>query len=217
MVSVLLVARTRVERDALAIALARSNDTEVVATAPCCDQAVRLAREVQPDVILLHQAPPEGLLTARALHRAGTAAKLVAVGVCRDEAELVAWSTCGIDACVDDEGSMEELIATVRAVADGEARFSPRLAALLFRRAGTSLTTGAPTMISPRSALTSREVEIVSLLSSGMSNKQIAQLLSLQLSTVKNHVQSIFKKLGINRRADIHAWNGALAPQAELA
>jgi DNA-binding NarL/FixJ family response regulator len=145
MVSVLVLARTRVERDAIAIALARFSEIDVV-----------IVRDVHPDVILLHEAPPEGLLTARAILRAGTAAKLVAVGVCRDEAELVAWATCGIHACVDDEGSMEELIATVRAVADGEARFSPRLAALLFRRAGSHARTGDPATVSPRSALTSR-------------------------------------------------------------
>jgi DNA-binding NarL/FixJ family response regulator len=90
-------------------------------------------------------------------------------------------------------------LEAVRAAARGEVSCSPKIAGFLFRRIA-ALSTARSSGASP--PLTAREAQIVRLLQQGLSNKMISRSLGIELPTVKNHIHSIFAKLGVHRRAE---------------
>jgi two-component system, NarL family, nitrate/nitrite response regulator NarL len=126
--------------------------------------------------------------------------KIVALGMPESEAQVLSCAQMGISAYVMCDGSVEDVVAAIRAAARGEAHCSPKVAGSLFRRIHVMST--EPTPRSGNVALTSREGQILKLVQEGMSNKMIARTLGIELTTVKNHVHSIFVKLRVRRRAD---------------
>jgi len=101
------------------------------------------------------------------------------------------------------DGTLADLRAVIESVARGEVVCSPRIAASLLRRIADLAAEREPPP--PELRLTSREIEIVELIDQGLSNKEIAQRLSIALPTVKNHVHSILDKLHVHRRAEAAA------------
>jgi DNA-binding NarL/FixJ family response regulator len=97
------------------------------------------------------------------------------------------------------------LVATLESATRGEALFSPRMAASLLRRvAALAATQPSP---SAQVRLTPRERDIMRLLDEGLSNKEIAQRLGIEVATVKNHVHNILEKLQVHRRGEAAAWS----------
>jgi DNA-binding NarL/FixJ family response regulator len=125
----------------------------------------------------------------------------VTLGVDDGDDDVLAWAEAGVSGYVARDASFEDLVETVRAVARGELRCSPRLAATLLRRV-TALAGDAP---HSATRLTQREREISSLLEAGLSNKEIAGRLYIELPTVKNHVHNILRKVGASRRGEAAA------------
>jgi DNA-binding NarL/FixJ family response regulator len=96
------------------------------------------------------------------------------------------------------DASADELVRTVRSVARGELPCSPRIAAMLFRELATmDAAVPAPALAS----LTYREREVVALVDRGLSNKEIAAELGIELPTVKNHVHRVLEKLDVRGRS----------------
>jgi len=109
----------------------------------------------------------------------------------------------GIAGFVTSEASVAELVAAIESVARGESLCSPSVVAALLRRLGSLARSWAEA--DPTQPLTRREREILELIDEGLSNKQIAQRLRIELPTVKNHVHNILGKLGVRRRAEAAA------------
>ncbi len=101
------------------------------------------------------------------------------------------------------EASLEELVEVVESVARGESLLAPRIGALLLRRVAEAA--GHKRAPTAAGRLTPRELQVVGLIDEGLSNKQIAARLSIELATVKNHVHSILEKLEVERRAEAAA------------
>jgi len=116
---------------------------------------------------------------------------------------VIACAEAGVSGYVTREASLDELTGVVESVARGESPCSPRISALLLRRVAE--TAGRRTETDAARRLTRREAEIVGLIDEGLSNKQIAGRLSIELATVKNHVHSILEKLQVERRAEAAA------------
>ena len=93
---------------------------------------------------------------------------------------------------------MDDLVAVVESVARGECLLSPDIAAKLFRRVATLAR--EPRLEPIQETLTARELDVLRLIDEGLSNKEIATALSIELPTVKNHVHSILEKLDVRRR-----------------
>ncbi len=217
MIRVLIVAEIRLYREGLAEMLQGEPEIDVVATASGADEAVRELRERQPDVVLLDVAIPENAWLARALMAAVPGARIVALAVPEIEQEVLACAEAGVAGYVTREGSVEDVVAAVSAVARGEVLCSPRMAASLFQRVATLALERSPASIETR--LTNRELEILDLIDQGLSNKEIARRLTIELSTVKNHVHNILDKLNVNRRAEAaaHARAQRATPMAQKA
>jgi DNA-binding NarL/FixJ family response regulator len=150
-----------------------------------------------PDVALLDLALDGGASAGRVLVANLRRTRTVALAVREVDDEVVAWAEAGVDAMVTRGATLEQLCQAIEGVVRGEAHCSPRTTAALLRRvAGT-----APRPTEPgRAVLTERETEIAELVALGMSNKEIASALTIELSTVKNHVHHVLAKLGATSR-----------------
>ena len=209
-IGVLIVAEIRLFREGLADMLRDEPGVDVIGTAAGADEAVPLLREQHPDVVLLDVALPENAWLARALVAAVPGTQIVALAVPEIEESVVACAEAGVAGFVTREGSVEDVVAAVEAVARGETLCSPRMAASLLRRIATLALERSPESIESR--LTRRELEILDLIDQGLSNKEIARRLTIELSTVKNHVHNILEKLNVTRR-----WEAVARVRAERA
>src|SRR5439155_3862772 len=135
---------------------------------------------------------------------AQTDARIVAFAVVETDAEILACAEAGVSAWVPREGSIDDLVATIESVERDELHCPPKLASTLFRRLA-SLTRRLPQR-SPADGLTAREREILALIDRGLSNKEIAVRLSVEVTTVKNHVHNILDKLQVSRRNEAAAF-----------
>jgi two-component system nitrate/nitrite response regulator NarL len=126
--------------------------------------------------------------------------KVVALAVAETEDDIVSCAEAGIAGYVPREGSGADLLWTIEHVARGEAPCSPRVAATLMRRVAALAAERRPASRGVR--LTPRQRQIVGLIGQGLSNREIAQRLCIELSTVTNHVHSALEKLGTHRRAE---------------
>jgi two-component system nitrate/nitrite response regulator NarL len=144
---------------------------------------------------------PDSVLAVRSLAAAAPAVKVVAVAVPDSERDVIACVEAGVAGYVTREASVEELVQATLDATRGELHLPPRMAARLVRHVA-ELATDRP---GPEARLTSRELEIVDLIDDGLSNKQIAQRLCIEVPTVKNHVHNILEKLQVDRRSEAAA------------
>jgi DNA-binding NarL/FixJ family response regulator len=197
----MIVAEVRLYREGLARILGAEEDVQVVGVAASWGDVIPLARSVQPDVILLDLDVGEGRVAVAALRAAVPAVQIVAISIGDAEHDVISWAEVGVEGFVTREDSLSRLTYVLRSVARGEMPCSPRLAATLLRRVGVlAATATGPT--GRASGLTSRELEVVELIERGLSNKEIATELNIEVTTVKNHVHNILEKLQVSRRSD---------------
>jgi DNA-binding NarL/FixJ family response regulator len=205
-VTVLVVGDVRLYRDGVAGVLAARERVRVVGVADGAAEAMALARDERPRVVLFDVATPGMLDAAREIGRASGAA-LVAFAVRDTERAVTACAEAGLAGYVTCAGTFDELAAAVRAVARGEVACGPHMAGALFRRVG--VLAGERRADAPdehgTEELTGREREIAALLERGLSNKEIARALGIEVATVKNHVHHILDKLQVARRGEAAA------------
>ena len=200
-----VVAQVRLYEEGLAQAIGLDPRYEVAGTAPSIALGVRRIRALAqpPDVALLDLAAPDGLAAVRALRDELPDMRVIALGIRELEPDVIAWAEAGVDGFVSRDASLEDLCATVDSVARGETLCSPRVAATLLRRVATLARERRPAP--PHAVLTARERQIVALIDEGLSNKEIAGRLRIELPTVKNHVHNVLEKLQVRRRSEAAA------------
>jgi two-component system, NarL family, nitrate/nitrite response regulator NarL len=200
LVRVFVAAHVCLYREALTDVLARESALEIVGA--CGERAEILAgvAEVEPDIVLLDPAAAESLELIRKLAAPAARVKIVALAASEDERDVVAYAEAGVSGFVAREESVADLVATILRAAKGELVCSPQMAGALLRRV-TLLATERPTDLLEES-LTPRELEVALLLDEGLSNKQIAVRLQLEVPTVKHHVHHILQKLGAASRSE---------------
>ncbi len=204
MIRILVVADIRLYRDGLVEILSREQELLVVGTADCAAGALAQAADLSPDVILVDQAMPESVPTVRALLAHRPSVKIISLAVRENEREVIACAEAGVSGYVPREASLDDLLAVVDSVGRGELLCSPQVAASLLRRVAWRATGGAE--VEPANPLTVRELEIVRLIEQGLSNKEIAVRLGIEVATVKNHVHNLLEKLRLRRRAEAAAY-----------
>lgn len=216
MIRIGIAADIRLFREGLAEIFARRERFRVVGTARDVGEAIELARNLRPQVVLLDLAMPGGVQAIRSILRAAPETRVVGLAAPESETELIACAEARLSGYVEREGSLDDLEAAVELAARGEVHCSPRIASALARRLAMLADDDAPP--EPSAGLTSRELQVVELIQEGLSNKEIAQRLCIELPTVKHHVHHILSKLDVSRRADvaqkIQGRRSALSPRA---
>lgn len=203
---VLVVTEIRLYRDGVADALRRLPDVELVVTAADGAAAVVAARRAECDVVLVDMVLPDCTRTVRALLSARPTVKVVALGVPEDGPEVVAVAEAGIAGYVSREDTVDQVGEALRSVLRGEAACSGKVTAGLL--AHIALQAKVRPTAAVAAPLTPRERDVLRLIENGMSNKEIARALDLQLSTVKNHVHNVLTKFGASGRAEVSAVAG---------
>ncbi len=193
----------RFYRDGLAELFASRPDFTVAATAAGQAEGLERIRELVPDIVLLAVGPAPGAPLVREIVASAPETRIVMVGIADDDPEVLPLAEAGVAGYVTTDASAEEVVGVVESVARGEALCSPRIAAALLERVATLAREQRPQ--SGHAALTAREQEIVALIDQGLSNKEIARGLRIEVTTVKNHVHNILEKLNVTRRGEAAA------------
>ena len=196
-IRVLVATHIRLYCEGLERVLRESPEFALVGTACSAAEAIEQIHKLSADVALLDMAMTGAFGVAKEVARSGGHSKIVALGMPDDETQVLSCAQIGIAGYVTRDGSVEDVVAAIKAAARGEVHCSPKIAGSLFRRIA-ALSTGR----TAAGALTAREVQILRLVQEGMSNKMISRNLGIELPTVKNHVHSILVKLGVHRRAE---------------
>ncbi len=204
---VAIVTDVRLYRDGLVHLLETAPGIRVVgATAPGTITIGRLAAE-QPDIVLLDTKSILHAGAGRDVMRLLPGARIVAFAVSEEnEEEVLACAEAGVAGFVGRDASMSDLLDVVRSAARGEVNCSPRVTALFLRKIAEQASARA--LPRETAALTRREREVVKLIDSELSNKEIAGRLGIEVATVKNHVHNILGKCKLNRRSEVKTLMG---------
>jgi two-component system nitrate/nitrite response regulator NarL len=215
MVGVMLAAEVLLYREGLAEILQREPDFDVVGTAGSVTEVMDQLRDLDPDVVLLDAGLVGGLVAVAGIRSVRPHAKVVALAVSEAATDLLSWVRAGIVAFVSSDASIDLLVTTIRGTTHDESVCSPRLTARLLE--GLAATPEKDLrQVSSDVRLTRREREVVGLLDLGKSNKEIAQVLSIAVPTVKNHVHNILEKLCVEGRGDVASALGHIASSQRL-
>lgn len=174
---------------------------EVVAATGEGAQAMRIAASVRPDVVVLDLQLPDvsGVDVTRGVLAAYPGARVLILSASGEHRDVLDAVKAGAAGYILKSASRAEFLDAVRRTAAGDAVFSPGLAGLVlgeFRRLANDPTSGTP-------ILTEREAEILRMVGTGLSYKQIAERLVLSHRTVQNHVQNTLQKLHLHNRVDL--------------
>lgn len=165
-------------------------------------QAIELAQQVQPDVVLMDVIlPGGGVEAARAICKALPQVKVLMLTVSETDADLFGAIEAGATGYLLKEVGPEELVEAVHQAYAGQAILSPAVASKVLQRVREpTQSTSAETPL-----LTPREVEVIRLLAQGLTNQEIAQRLVVAESTIKTHIRNILRKTHTHNRAEIVA------------
>lgn len=207
MVRALIAGRCRVHRDAVAAVLSHGKRVRVVGVASHREEVFVRLDDVRPDVVLLDAMMPEATRIVTDLRQRAKPVKVVAIMVAETETEVIQLAEAGVAGYVLPDGSLDDLVIALESAVRGELYCPPRVAFSLLRRVGALAALGREeSEHGPLATLTRREREILELVDQGMSNKEIARHLGIELATAKNHVHNILKKLHVHRRIDASSW-----------
>ena len=189
-------------RHGLKLLVESQNDMEVVAEASDGAAAVQLAMECRPDVVVMDVSMPgmNGLVATQTLRRMLPSAAIVTLTRHADDAYLQELLRAGASAYVLKQSAPAELLQAIRATGAGgqyvDSSLTARVTAGFLGREGRMGSRGT-------TAITEREAEVLRLIASGYSNKEIAQQLDLSVKTVEAHKANAMRKLDLNSRIDI--------------
>jgi NarL family two-component system response regulator LiaR len=200
-----------VVRQGLHMFLSLDPELEVVGEAANGQEALRMARELEPDVVLMDLLMPviDGIAATRAIRAEMPEVEVVALTSVLEDISVSGAVRAGAIGYLLKNTEAEELGRAIKAAADGKVQLAPEAAARLMREVRAPESPETPT---------ERETEVLKLVAQGKANKQIADSLFVEEKTVKTHVSSILKKLGAQSRtqAALHAVRSGLVSVDEL-
>ncbi len=199
---VLIIHGNRLFREGLAFVLTQQQNITVVATVAQAFEILEELEKLRPDVILLELDERDGLGDARLIRNAFSDAKIIMTGLTDLESTILACIEAGAAWYLPQEASLDDLRKNINAVAKGSPPCSPKIASILVSRIAEAATERELRQLLGIPNLTRRELEIIALIEEGLSNKEIAVRLYIEVQTVKNHIHNILDKLQLNGRRE---------------
>ena len=205
LISVALIEDNRLIREGIAALLNEHPDLKLVAGASSAHSS--LLRAANPQVVLLDRGLGRGsrLRLAEKVKSDVPQAKVILMDVLPVHEDIVEFGNLGVSGFILKDATRDDLVNTIRSVAQGAHVLPPQLATtLVSHRERHGPPRGRPDALSVR--MTPREREVINLIAAGLSNKEIATRLEISTDTVKSHVRNIMKKLMLHTRLQIAAY-----------
>jgi DNA-binding NarL/FixJ family response regulator len=177
-------------------------DLEVVGEAENGETAIELARELEPDVVLMDVRMPvlDGVEATRRLLEGGSEARVIILTTFDLDEYVFEALRAGASGFLLKDVQPAQLVEAIRVVASGEALLAPSITRRLLDRFAASLDASLRTPPPELDSLTPRELEILRLIAAGLTNAEIASELFVSETTVKTHVSSVLHKLNLRDR-----------------
>ncbi len=188
-IRVLCVEDHRIVREGLALIINQEPDMTIVGSCATVDEAIELHRTLRPDITLmdLRLGGASGVDAIKAIRKADPNARIIVLTMYEGDEDIFRAHQAGATTYLLKDTLSADLVRVVRQVHAGERPVVPEVQARLAERATM------PT-------LTSREIEVLQLISQGLRNKEVGAMLGITEGTVQIHVKNIFAKLGVNDR-----------------
>lgn len=210
--TVLVVDDHPVVRQGLRTFLDTLDDIDVVGEASSGEEAIEQVTETLPDVVLMDLVMPgiDGIEATRRVTELSPSTKVIVLTSYSDDEKVFPAIKAGAAGYLLKDVSPAQLADAIRSVARGEVQLHPTVAAKLVQEVA------APDRKAPGGELTSRELEVLRLIAKGMSNREIARVLTIAEKTVKTHVSNILAKLHLADRtqAALYAVRKGLAEES---
>jgi two-component system, NarL family, response regulator LiaR len=210
-VRVLIADDHSVVRQGLRMFLKLDPELEVVGEAANGQEAIRMARALTPDVVLMDLLMPgtDGITATQRIKAEVPGTEVLALTSVLEDASVVGAVQAGAVGYLLKDTQAEQLCKAIKAAARGQVQLAPEAAARLVREVRAPESPGA---------LTGREVDVLRALARGLTNREIGRALSIGERTVKTHVSHLLTKLGLQSRtqAALHAVRIGLVPESEL-
>jgi DNA-binding NarL/FixJ family response regulator len=205
-IQVALIEDNRLVREGITALLNRLDDIRVVAANPGGVEQGRGA--VQPHVILLDLGLENGdsLAVARRIRKGFPGAGIVVMDLLPAHEDLVEFIGAGVAGFIMKDANLQEVAATIRAVARGEEVLPPEMTGRLFSELAREAVKKGTEAATDAVRMTSREKEVIDLIAEGLSNKSIGKRLHISIHTVKSHLRNIMEKLTLHSRLELAAY-----------
>ncbi len=202
-------------REMLRLVLRREGSIKIVGEAVNMRQSIDVIGNLKPDIILLDGAMPsmDGIEILPAIREKSLKTKALMITANKDEAMIFKALKGGAKGFLSKDVSISDLVKAIQAVHNGEVWLERKLMARFLEGEALANCRGENRAGSQKKGLTPREKEVLSLLTTGCTNKEIAKALFISEKTVKSHLNSIFRKLDVTRRlqAILYAINRGLS------
>ncbi|MGP7999827.1 MAG: response regulator [Streptosporangiaceae bacterium] len=219
-VRVLIADDQRVVREGLAMVLGLLPDVEVVGSAADGDEAVAMAADLLPDIVLMDLRMPrcDGVEATRLLRARMPETKVVVLTTYADDRSVISALRAGARGYLTKDAGGAEIRHALRQILDNQAVIDPAVQHHVVDAIATgSPAPGRPPLSPLPAGLTPREAEVLSLIATGMSNSEIAEQLVVSEGTVKSHINHLLAKIGARDRAQAvtFAYQHGLTPPPE--
>jgi DNA-binding NarL/FixJ family response regulator len=198
MISVVVAVNNKLYCDGLAFSLKDHSEIVVQATVYSAPELLSTIERQIPAVVVMDTMMADAIVALGTILKSWPEIRVVAIALADEDVEVLRWAEAGAAGLLTRDNPLEQLVDSVMAASRGEVSCSSRVAATLVRRVAALAGKGEP---APMSDLTRRQARVLALITDGLSNKEIARALGIEVSTVKNHVHQLLTKLNVTRRS----------------
>jgi len=212
MIELVLIDDNRLLREGIAALIHSQPGFRVLTASADVEEALRKAREAEPDVVLVNFGliDHDSLSLTATVRREVPNARVIVMGILAIQEDVADYVRAGASGFVMKDASFDDFISTIRAVAAGQQVLPPALTTSLFAQIVRHEVVKDRVKLRSEVRLTSREREVVDLLSEGLSNKEISSRLNIAIHTVKSHVHNVLEKLALHSRLEVVAFSHSM-------
>ena len=204
-IRILLIEDNRLLREGITTTINGQPDFKVVATSVGDHNSLQQVRKRRPDVVLMDMGlrSQNGLRVVASLRNEIPGLKVIGMGLIPTQSDIVEFVQAGASGFILKDATVRDFLRTIRLVAHGGKVLPPPLTGSLFSHVVEYALKNGKKQLRSVVRMTKREREIIALIAEGLSNKEIAQRLTIATYTVKSHVHNIMEKLALHSRLQI--------------
>jgi DNA-binding NarL/FixJ family response regulator len=204
-IRLLLIEDNRLLRDGITAMLKNQPDIKIIAASGKNEDTLIKIQKLKPNVVLLDLGlrNQNSLTVVEIVKKDFPKAKVIVMDLAPIQGDINLFVKAGASGFILKDATLDELLLTIRSVADGANVIAPDLTESLFTHIVKDALKGGKTKLTEAIRMTKREREIIRLIGDGLSNKEIGQKLVMSIFTVKSHIHNIMEKLALHTRLEV--------------